>query len=108
MTVDELLDRISGQELTDWMVYEQAFGPLGPTRGDVLAAQISATIVNMLRDPSKGSAMTIEKMRLRWPGEPEREVDPDDQALMLQQLAKTLGGEISFGDASEPDGPARG
>lgn len=39
MPVSELLARTSSYELTEWMAYENAFGPLGPEyRDDMLAS----------------------------------------------------------------------
>lgn len=99
MMVDDLLDRMSSRELGAWQVYEQAFGPLGPTRGDVHAAQVAAAVVNMLRDSKRGRPVKVEDMRLRWPGDAEPEIDVDDQAIIVQQLAQALGGEITIGDA---------
>lgn len=40
MTVDELLGRISSQELSRWRAYEHAFGPLGTVYADDLLAGI--------------------------------------------------------------------
>jgi len=99
MTIDELLDRMSSVELGQWRVYEEAFGPLGPTRGDLHAAQVVSAVVNMLRDPKRGRPLKLEDAKLHWPGDGDPEVDVDDQAIIVQQLAATLGGVISVGDS---------
>lgn len=99
MTIDEMLDRMSSAELGAWRVYEEAFGPLGPGRGDLHAAQVVAAVVNMLRDPKRSRPVKLDDARLHWPGEAEQEIDPDDQAIIIQQLAATLGGVITVGDS---------
>ena len=98
MTIDEMLDRMSSRELGAWRVYEEAFGPLGPTRGDLHAAQVVAAVVNMLRDPKSGRPLKLADAKLHWPGDATPQVDVDDQAIIVQQLAATLGGVISIGD----------
>ena len=40
------LNHISSAELTDWIAYEQEFGPLGAQRNDQLAALITASMMN--------------------------------------------------------------
>jgi hypothetical protein len=50
MTVAELLSRMSGQELTEWAVYEDLTGPLDQARrGDIQAGIVAATIANANR-----------------------------------------------------------
>lgn len=40
MTVEEMLYRVSSRELSEWMAYEQAFGPIGPRYDSELLAGI--------------------------------------------------------------------
>lgn len=48
MTRDEMLDRMSSAELTDWAAYEKVTGPLGTERDDVLAALVAYHVVTAL------------------------------------------------------------
>lgn len=43
-----MLSRMSAQELTEWMAYEQVTGTLGPEREDILAGIIAATVASAL------------------------------------------------------------
>lgn len=65
MTVAEMLDRISGEELTEWMAYEQAHGPLGPSRGDWLAALVASVVANTARG-RRGRQAKVSDFLLKW------------------------------------------
>lgn len=65
MPVAELLDRTTGEELTDWEAYERLIGPLGPTRGDWQAAMIASTVANSARG-KKGKAAKLKDFLLKW------------------------------------------
>lgn len=88
MTVAELLDRISGEELTEWMAYEAATGPLGPSRGDWLAALVASVVVNTARG-RKGREAKVTDFLLKWktaaPAGPPSE-------MLGQMLARRFGG----------------
>jgi hypothetical protein len=56
MTVEELLRRISSQELSEWMAFYQ-FEPFGEERDDLRAGIVASTVANANRDPKKGRAL---------------------------------------------------
>lgn len=74
-----MLARISSAELTEWMVYERLYGPLGPSRDDHLASLIAATIANAFRDSNSKAASAADYMP-RWqsPEPPEEVTDHGD------------------------------
>lgn len=47
MTVEEMLDRISAKEVSEWMAYEKATGPLGHQYSDDLLAHIHEQLQNL-------------------------------------------------------------
>lgn len=92
MTVAELLARMSGEELADWLAYEEMEGPLGPGRGDWHAALISTTVANTV-PRRKGKARTkIADMMLKWKGgRSARQSDAQMEAIG-RDLARRFGG----------------
>ena len=46
MTVAELLDRISAEELEAWRLYDECVEPNGDRRADLRAGAIAATVAN--------------------------------------------------------------
>lgn len=48
MTVDELLDRMSSRELTEWMIYYE-MEPFGAARDNLHAGIVAATMANVNR-----------------------------------------------------------
>lgn len=57
MTVDELLDRTSSQELSEWRAY-CSIEPLPNERQEVLLANIAAILTNVHRDRDHTSEVT--------------------------------------------------
>jgi hypothetical protein len=48
MSVAEAQEKIDSHELTRWRAYERIRGPIGPMRDYIVAAMISANIINAL------------------------------------------------------------
>ncbi|HET8684973.1 MAG TPA: hypothetical protein VFM54_24335 [Micromonosporaceae bacterium] len=103
-TVRELLARIDSRELTEWLVYEQLYGPLGPDRDDQLAALVAATVANALR--SRGPAQKVSAFVPRWSAEPEQ--DTREQLHVAAGLAAQLGGVFVRGGGFDDEGGERG
>ncbi len=94
MTVDELLNRISSRELTEWMAFYQ-LEPWGTETEDWRAGLISSTIANANRD----------QKRRRKPYEPQdfmprrdivvvkrEEQTWEEQAHIIEMWARMFGG----------------
>lgn len=95
MTVGELLHRVSGQELVDWMAYERISGPLGPVRGDWQAAQIAA-MVHATAAGRKGKRRKLKDFLLRWASD-RRATSDEDMEQVGRQLAQMFGGTWTEG-----------
>lgn len=99
MTVAELLVRMSGEELADWLAYEEMEGPLGPGRGDWQAALIAATVANTV-PRKKGKARTkIDDMLLKWKGGRSAKQSAEEMEAIGRDLARRFGG--TWEEASE-------
>jgi len=96
MTVGELLSRISSEELTDWMAYEQMHGPLGPSRGDWHAALL-AQVVTSTAWRGKGRRPQVRDFLLTWKGGGDS--DPEAMEQLGRKLASRVGGTWTEGRA---------
>jgi hypothetical protein len=90
MPVDEMLDRMSSRELTEWMVYEEENGPLGPGRSDQLAALVAAVIANANRS-KRGRTFKPADFMPRW-GHRRRRQSPEEQTAVMQAFVEAGGG----------------
>lgn len=88
MTVGELLARISSRELTEWMIYEQIAGPLGPARADIHTAMIGSWVVNSQR--GKRGPLPLSKFLPAWFEKPAQ--TPEEIYRRIQQINAGLGG----------------
>lgn len=81
-------------EFTEWMLYTQ-YDPFGNVRGDIQAAQISATMANAWR--GKGSPpVNPSRMVLKFrQSDEERAGDLKDKILKANAMA---GGVVNNGD----------
>lgn len=79
MTVDELLGKVSSQELTEWMAFERLNGPIDPyERLDRAAALIAERVTYMLSSPKgRKKIKGIEQFVPKW-GAEEISGDGDD------------------------------
>jgi hypothetical protein len=85
-TVKQLVTELDSMEITEWQAYD-AITPIGPERGDVQAALIASTVINVNR--SEGArAATLTDLLLDWdPVEPD--ADATREAIK-QALIKTM------------------
>lgn len=100
MTVTELLGRMSGQELADWMAYEELRGPLGPARGDWQAAVVASTIANVNRG-KRGKRVKVADLLLKWRSSRLGRQSAEEMEAVGRDLAMRLGGEWTEGPARE-------
>lgn len=91
MTVEEMLARISAQELTDWRAYEAETGPLDyGHRADVHAGIVAATVANAMRGKG-GKRFGPEDFVPPWGG--RREQTWQEQLAAVVAINKALGGK---------------
>lgn len=98
MTVGELLERISGDELTEWMAYERIAGPIGPDRGDHQAGVIAATIANVNRKKN-ARKFSPRDFIPRWMRQGAR--TPEQMRMKLIELTHLFGGKVLDEDGQE-------
>lgn len=98
MTVGELLQRISADELTEWMAYERIAGPLGPDRGDYQAGVIAATIANVNRKKNSRKYRPADFIP-RWMREAAK--TPEQMRTKLIELTRLFGGTV-LGEDGKP------
>lgn len=103
MTVGRMLAEISSRELTEWMVYEQIAGPLGPVRGDYQAAQITANILNVNRGKNR-RGKTVGDVLMRW--DDHEPVSAEELYAKAQQINAALGGRVDVAERTgSPSSP---
>lgn len=85
-----MLARMPSSELTEWMVYEREYGPLGPERSDYLAALVSATTAAAMQG-KKGRRIKIRDFLPEW-ARPKRQT-AKEQLDVLRTFVRKLGGE---------------
>jgi hypothetical protein len=98
MTVEELLERISSRELTEWAVFEQEYGPIGLERGDWQAA----LVVQATAGDGKSK---LSDYLLRW-GRKRRQTGQEQLAIFKAMASG--GGETPSEHDREPPDPGRG
>lgn len=96
MTVDELLDRTSSQELSEWRAY-CSIEPLPNERQEMLLANIAAVLVNAHRDQERSSEVTPLDF-MPWLdnysyGTSDDGIDPDAMAAKVEALNIAFGGQ---------------
>lgn len=81
-TVDELLDSITWEELTQWVQFD-ALDPIGERRGDIRMAQLCALTANINRDAKRkpepfqlAEFMPFEKAHTTEPKRDGAHIDP--------------------------------
>jgi hypothetical protein len=100
MTVRQLLDNLSGRELTEWMAYE-VVEPFEPTRGDLRAGVVASTIANVFR--GKGQRPYSPQQFVLEFRAPAPDLSADETATMFGMLMAPLmaerksnaGGEVA-------------
>lgn len=63
MTVRQMLESMSAQELNEWMAYDM-IEPIGNRRGDIQAALIAMTVANYSMTKKKGKTFGIQDFLL--------------------------------------------
>lgn len=106
MTVGELLSRITSEELTEWMAYEQVTGPLGAERDDILMAILAATIANTNRG-KRGRRARPKDFLPTW--DQARKVMPwQDMLAAVKRINAQLGGtDLTEGGTASDGDPGR-
>lgn len=108
MTVDELLDRTSSQELSEWRAY-CSIEPLPNERQEMLLANIAAVLVNAHRDQARSTEVTPLDF-LPWLDNSSYEtdddgpVDADTMLAYVEALNAAFGGQDLRGKDLESDG----
>lgn len=97
MTVDELLDRTSSQELSEWRAY-CSIEPLPNERQEMLLANIAAVLVNAHRDQDHTSEVTpLDFMpwldNNSYGTSDDDGIDPDAMAAKIEALNIAFGGQ---------------
>ena len=88
MTVDELKERMTNEELQRWISYAEVYGPLNPIlRSDFALARLCAMWGN-----------GKPKSYMPWPKEPEKEASIEDAFAVLKNARRNSGTQIA-GDA---------
>ena len=97
-TVEELLDRVSARELTEWIAYS-SIEPFQDERQDLLLATVAAILVNANRDPDTSSEAIPDDF-LPWRDKSHYETDDDEggpdvetMAAMVEALNAAFGGD---------------
>lgn len=89
----ELLARMSGEELADWMAYEELHGPLGPGRSDWQTAVIAATVANTVPRRKGRARAKVTDFLIKWKGSRAERQTAEQSEAVGRQLAKMFGGE---------------
>lgn len=87
MPVQEMLERTSSRELSEWQAYEKVTGPLGQERDDTLAALVALVVAN--------SAGSKKKLKLSdfLPTWDRPRQTPDQQSDTIRALHVMFGGD---------------
>lgn len=128
MPVRDLLGRISGRELAEWIAFDQV-EPIGGLRGDYQAAVVAATVTNGLRG-GKGKRFVLDdflpfgdaRRAVQEEAAPGAEVEDEVEAVVGQStesqvraMRQMLWGDVdagrstaaSSGDMEQDDDPQR-
>lgn len=112
MTVDELLDRTSSQELSEWRAY-CSIEPLPNERQEMLLANIAAILTNVHRDRDHTSEVTPLDF-LPWLDNDSYETSDDDEPMhpdamvaYVEALNAAFGGQDLRGQNLGSPGVAR-
>jgi flagellar basal body rod protein FlgC len=85
-TVEELLDRISSRELSEWMAFYQV-EPWGTEPADMRAGIVASTIANVNRDPKKQrKPYHPSDFVVTWGAREKPEQTAEDQLRIIQMF----------------------
>jgi hypothetical protein len=96
MTVRRLLRELDSLEITQWVAYEQVFGPLGGAREDVLAGVLGAAVMNSQRTKNSDRKWSASDFLPEWDQNKPRPQRTWQELLALAQQANAaLGGTVN-------------
>ena len=84
MTLQDLRSRMSAEELSLWIAYNQEY-PLSDTRGDIQASIIAASVFQ-----AQGAKVSAVDLLPKWKEEPEKVIDEAAQAEEGVELFKAF------------------
>lgn len=96
MTVDEMLERISSYELSEWEAYERAFGPLGDAYSQNKLADLhelmQAVLLSLSTDENKGTVKRQPRPHEVYEAlvEAQAQADMTDEELEEQKRESVL------------------
>lgn len=97
MTVGELLSRISGQELSEWIAF-YSMEPWGCEVEDLREGIISSTIANVNRDPKKQpKPFKPQDFMPTWDKPLVKEQTPEEQKRIIEMWQHLLEGGTDNG-----------
>ncbi len=104
MPVGELLNRISSQELTEWMAY-YALEPFGEERADLRAGIVASTVANTARDPKKRARPYRPQEFMPTFDRQSKRQTWQQQLRIVEMLNAAFGGkDLRHGDFAHPGG----
>lgn len=81
MTVDEMLERITSPELTEWEAYERAYGPLGSVYSENKLAELhelmQALLLSFSTEENKGTVKRQPRPHEVWEAMVEAQAEAD-------------------------------
>jgi hypothetical protein len=87
MPVEEMLNRMSSREITEWRAFT-SIEPVGEDRADLRHAMLCALLANANRDPDKQSSpfKVTDFMFDWWNEKPEQEDDWQSMKMVAKDL----------------------
>ena len=84
MTLQDLRERMSAEELLLWMAYDQG-SPISDSRGDILAAVTAAAAFQ-----AQGAKVSALDLIPKWKPEVVTQLDEDQEAEQGEELFRTF------------------
>ena len=94
MTVGELLERISSQEMSEWMAFYELepFGAVRQDRAELLLGQQLQLVANVNRDPKRSRAFALEDVMPWYKAQRPRQT-VKEQLAIVEALNRQFGGD---------------
>lgn len=93
MTVNELLIRISSQELSEWLAYYE-LEPFGEERADLRMGILASVFANANRDPKKGRAFKPQDFIPSFEGKAKKQQTPQEIYQAFRSWAVGAGAKV--------------
>lgn len=100
MTVEELLARMSGRELTEWMAYDR-IDPFGSERDDLRAGSLASPLVNLWLAKGETRTRPSDWIMKFDPPEPPDPQDWREMRRLLEGLAAAMKGKHTRTEGKE-------